>query len=259
MTSSIVSRSFASVGIRIRQDDRYVCLTDMAKASGKKTNDWHRTKEAKDFISALSDDTGIPVSSLTEITIGKGKDQGTFAHPLIAYQFAQWCNPVFAIQVSRWLDELLTTGTVTINQFSSTAQLPSTQSISDLPYPDYTLPEITVETIDTALEAMYQLRHYKDFEKRLRERVNAFMPSEFGDHYETITGLHYTNKPKNYFDLRGKYTLDDLEPIFVQRSLDHKALTAALQNAELPKQIKVSQQDIYYLTKKPVSLASEFN
>jgi hypothetical protein len=36
-------------------------------------------------------------------------NQGTFAHPDIAIQIAQWRSPKFALQVSRWIHELLTT------------------------------------------------------------------------------------------------------------------------------------------------------
>jgi hypothetical protein len=41
---------------------------------------------------------------------------GTWGHPKVAIRFAQWCSDDFAIQVDTWIDELLTTGQVTIAQ-----------------------------------------------------------------------------------------------------------------------------------------------
>ncbi|MEG3878848.1 KilA-N domain-containing protein [Microcoleus sp. herbarium7] len=41
--------------------------------------------------------------------------QGTFAHPDIAIQFAQWCSPSFALWVSRQVRHLLAYGEVNIH------------------------------------------------------------------------------------------------------------------------------------------------
>jgi hypothetical protein len=53
---------------------------------------------------------------ITSLVAVKGNsseiNQGTFAHPDIAIQIAQWCSPKFALQVSRWIRELLITGKV---------------------------------------------------------------------------------------------------------------------------------------------------
>lgn len=38
--------------------------------------------------------------------------QGTWAHRLVAIHLARWCSSRFSIQVSRWVEELLTTGRV---------------------------------------------------------------------------------------------------------------------------------------------------
>jgi KilA-N domain len=35
---------------------------------------------------------------------------GTWLHPDLAIQLAQWCNTPFALQVSRWVREWMTTG-----------------------------------------------------------------------------------------------------------------------------------------------------
>lgn len=96
--------------IRIRQEDRYVCLSDIAKASGKRLSNWKQNDDSKEYLKALEQATGIPAFKLVEA--GKGKP--TFAHSKVALRFAQWCSPHLAVQVDFWLDELLTTGSVSI-------------------------------------------------------------------------------------------------------------------------------------------------
>lgn len=97
--------------VRIRKEDRYVCLTDIAKASGKKLNDWSRQESTSEYLQALEQVTGIPATQLIEVQNGKP----TYAHPKVALRFAQWCSPRLAVQVDFWIDELLTEGKIEIN------------------------------------------------------------------------------------------------------------------------------------------------
>ena len=39
----------------------------------------------------------------------QGNNGGTWAHPHIAIQFAQWCSAAFALQVSRWVCDWIAT------------------------------------------------------------------------------------------------------------------------------------------------------
>lgn len=111
--TNLTFREFNSKTIRIRAD-RYVCLTDMAKATGKKVNDWLRLKSTVELIEAYSGSTGIPADQLIEVNESEGSNdnRGTFAHPHLSLDFAQWCNVQLKIQCLKWLDELLTTGKV---------------------------------------------------------------------------------------------------------------------------------------------------
>lgn len=93
---SIIARAAGSSVIGQQQEDGYVNLTAMAKASGKKINDYLRLKSVKAFLEELSTETGIiPASALIEIR--KGGDykleQGTWGHPLFAIECARWCSP----------------------------------------------------------------------------------------------------------------------------------------------------------------------
>jgi hypothetical protein len=117
---SVFDRNYNGRSIRIRED-KYVCLTDMAMASGKKTNDWYRLKGTESYLATLSAIAGIPVtdnhagsSCLIEVITGIGVEQATWGHPKVAIRFAQWCSDDFAIQVDFWIDELMTVGTVSI-------------------------------------------------------------------------------------------------------------------------------------------------
>jgi len=84
------------------------------KASKKRIDKWKETKESKSLLHAFK---VIPHNrGITSLVSIKGNNseinQGTFAHPDIAIQIAQWCSPKFALQVSRWIRELLVVGKV---------------------------------------------------------------------------------------------------------------------------------------------------
>lgn len=113
---SIVLRSFRENHIRIRPEDRYVCLTDMAKATGKLLADWTRLKKTESYLNTISAVMGIPITEMVQtIQGGTPESQGTWGHPKVALRFAQWCSDEFAVQVDQWIDELLTTGSVSLH------------------------------------------------------------------------------------------------------------------------------------------------
>jgi len=111
MTS--LTKVWNDFSIRIRTEDRYVCLTDMAKATGKLYADWARLTKTKSYLETLSSVMGIPIATLIQVQQGGVPEaQGTWGHPKVAIRFAQWCSDEFAVQVDFWVDELLTTGKV---------------------------------------------------------------------------------------------------------------------------------------------------
>ena len=105
--------------IRIRRD-RYVSLTDMAQAVGKLFADWSRLKSTKSYLATLSRSMGVPIDSLVQVNESEGsnEDRGTWGHPKVAIRFAQWCSDEFAVQVDVWIDELITTGNVSLLESS---------------------------------------------------------------------------------------------------------------------------------------------
>ncbi len=95
-------------GSIVSQDaDGYVSLTDMSKASGKLVGDYLRLNSTQNYLDALSSDMGIPTSALVKVFKGGNDKQGTWAHPEIAIDFAQWCSPQFRIWANRTLKNVL--------------------------------------------------------------------------------------------------------------------------------------------------------
>ncbi|MEO1375593.1 MAG: KilA-N domain-containing protein [Cyanobacteria bacterium J06635_10] len=77
----------------------YVNLTQMCQANDKKLNNYMRMEGTKAYWQALSTETRISVSALV-ITIKGGNDkqaQGTWGHPEIAIDLAQWVSIPFLL------------------------------------------------------------------------------------------------------------------------------------------------------------------
>ena len=74
-------------------------------------------QSTKNYINALSCDTGIPVSQLLVARKGNsgGFEQGTWMHEDLAMEFARWLNPSFAIWCNRKIKELLVSGVTTLS------------------------------------------------------------------------------------------------------------------------------------------------
>jgi hypothetical protein len=108
------------------REDGYIFATGLCKAVGKRVYDWLRLKETKNFKTELENklkknDTIIPVSQLIEVYKGNTSkySQGTWVHPDLGLNLAQWCSPNFSLQVSKWLRELIFTGSVQLENEKS--------------------------------------------------------------------------------------------------------------------------------------------
>ena len=107
------------------REDGYIFATALCKVSGKRLNHWKENRETKKVIDKLTTDTGIPASQLIEIYKGGNNkySQGTWIHPDLGMHLAQWCNPSFAYQVSKWIRELLIVGKVEIGNERSNEEM----------------------------------------------------------------------------------------------------------------------------------------
>jgi hypothetical protein len=126
-----VSRDVNGILIEHRQTDGFINATAMSVAHLKDLNDWFTTKDTLELFAALAEDLGVEIktgdirnleasrlsaSKYVEMFPGlifskRGAPEvggGTWLHPDLAIQLAQWCNKSFALQVSRWVREWMT-------------------------------------------------------------------------------------------------------------------------------------------------------
>ena len=114
------------------REDGYIYADGLCQAVGKRMHDWLRSRETKNFIKELEKrleksetripatkiieiyQSGIPASGLSDaqfcvsglIQVYKGGNnkynQGTWVHPDLGINLAQWCSPSFSLQVSKY-------------------------------------------------------------------------------------------------------------------------------------------------------------
>lgn len=86
-------------------DDGFVSLTDMWKASGGKSRNlagkFVNNDSTKGFIKSLEVKTGYPVLKI----VRGGKSAGTWAYKLLAYKYAGWIDPDFEVGAYTVLDK----------------------------------------------------------------------------------------------------------------------------------------------------------
>jgi hypothetical protein len=92
--------------IEQRAIDGYINATAMCKAGDKKIAKYFENDSTKAFLQALSSDVRIPTSELVQIIKGGEPHlQGSWVHPQVAINLAQWVSSTFAVQVSKWVVE----------------------------------------------------------------------------------------------------------------------------------------------------------
>jgi hypothetical protein len=112
MTTQLISRDFHGAKIRQRSSDGYLNATDMCQAVGKLFADYKRLKTTQEYFETYALTMGIPIIKIIEVK--SGRYGGTWIHPKVAIHLAIWCDPHFAVMVSEWVYELLTTGSVSL-------------------------------------------------------------------------------------------------------------------------------------------------
>ena len=84
-----------------RVPDGYIDATAMCQAAGKRLNNYLRSDTTKAFVSALEADTRIRATELIQVFRGGTPElQGTWVHPQVAINLAQWLSPRFAVRVT---------------------------------------------------------------------------------------------------------------------------------------------------------------
>ncbi len=110
--ASLIEHKVEGTVIAQRPDDGYINATAMCKKAGKLFADYSRLSSTQEFLSELSAVMGIPITVLIQVLKGGNdqKSQGTWVHPDIAINLAQWLSPRFAVQVSKWVREWMQGG-----------------------------------------------------------------------------------------------------------------------------------------------------
>ena len=107
------------------REDGYIHADKLCKAASKRLSNWRRTNETKNLIERLCIMRECEVSLLVETYKGNTTKykQGTWIHPDLGIQLAQWCSPLFSLQVSKWVRELIITGQVVQGEEKSNDEL----------------------------------------------------------------------------------------------------------------------------------------
>lgn len=106
LSLQLIHRTLENTLIEQRKLDGYINATAMCQAVGKRFFDYRRLDATGQFLEALSAETGYPVSELIQVVKGSGP-QGTWVHPDLAMNLAQWLSPKFAVAVAKWVREWL--------------------------------------------------------------------------------------------------------------------------------------------------------
>lgn len=93
--------------------NQMINATEMVKIFNKRINDYLRQESTQEYIQAISDDTGIPVSEVYQVVKGGNPWlQGTWMYEDLALDFAQWLSPKFKLWCNRKLKEMFLNGVV---------------------------------------------------------------------------------------------------------------------------------------------------
>lgn len=124
-----VMREVNGITVEQRSTDGFINGTAMCVAHNKKIDSWFRTEDTLELFEALAINLSIKYSDLSILDVsrvsatkyaeifpdfliakqGSPKNGGgVWLHPDLAVQLAQWCNKPFALQVSRWVREWMT-------------------------------------------------------------------------------------------------------------------------------------------------------
>jgi hypothetical protein len=107
--TAIIKHQFQDHAIEQRGEDSYVNLTQLCKAGGKDLFDYLRQDSTKEYIEALSVDTGILgiADSAKVSSLVNRSRKGTWAHPMVAIDCAQWVNVNLRIWANRTLVQII--------------------------------------------------------------------------------------------------------------------------------------------------------
>jgi hypothetical protein len=117
-----------------QRESGFINGTAMCVANHKEIREWFANQSTVELLEALAEDLNFeikqgisPDSTISTISAAypdlvvsrrgsPANGGGTWIHPDLAVPLAQWCSAKFALQVSRWTQELLTKGNVSLTE-----------------------------------------------------------------------------------------------------------------------------------------------
>lgn len=105
---NLITHNVNDITIGLRAADGYINATAMCTASGKLLAHYLENQTTKAFLEALCENIGIPIFELVQVK--RGRNGGTWVHPQVAINLGQWCSPLFAVLVSKWVYEWMREG-----------------------------------------------------------------------------------------------------------------------------------------------------
>jgi hypothetical protein len=107
------------------REDGYIHATKLCQAAGKQLSKWKNSPETKKIVDRKIEICSLGITQLIQVFKGKTNryEQGTWVHPDLGLHLAQWCSPVFSLQVSKWMKELIFTGKVEIGNEKSNEEI----------------------------------------------------------------------------------------------------------------------------------------
>jgi hypothetical protein len=93
----------------IMKKNGYVNATKLCKEKGKRFDHWLENKSSKELVSEVKKSSpGIPGDAIIKITGGNILEvRGTYVHPDLVPHIASWISPVFALKVSKIVNEYI--------------------------------------------------------------------------------------------------------------------------------------------------------
>ncbi len=109
-----MKRPLDNFRVEQRTKDGYFNLTDLlnswnkANDSKKELKDYLGNKATQEFIKALSEEENLN-GEKSPYLASRGKNGGTWGHPLLFIDFAMWLSPTFKVKVLKFVsDQMLT-------------------------------------------------------------------------------------------------------------------------------------------------------
>ncbi len=106
-------RDFLGFNIRQEHDTKFFCLNDFLKVANayniqrkedtKRLDNFMQREDTLNLIKAIQDNENIAIVHKAK----RGKNGGTYAHPLLLIELAMYCNKNFKYQALKWVEDKL--------------------------------------------------------------------------------------------------------------------------------------------------------